>query len=83
MLSKNVVVVDPPSSNKPAVSTAFGAHDHEKEKEDLIRAWEEELARIETVSRRSSAGMLAFFGGAGRKLRGRLGTSPRESKVGV
>lgn len=59
------------------------AHDHEKEKEDLVRAWEEELARIENASRRSSAGMLAFFGGAGRKLRGRLGAGPREGKVGV
>lgn len=30
--------------------------------EDVVRAWEEELARIENVSRRSSARMLAFFG---------------------
>ncbi|KAH8107184.1 hypothetical protein BXZ70DRAFT_282113 [Cristinia sonorae] len=59
------------------------AHDHEKEKEDLIRAWEDELKRIENVSRRSSAGMLAFFGGAGRKLRGRLGAGQRDRKVGV
>ena len=29
---------------------------------DEVRAWEEELARIETQSRRSSAGMLGLFG---------------------
>ena len=29
---------------------------------DAVRAWEEELARIETQSRRSSAGMLGLFG---------------------
>lgn len=88
MLTQDVLVVEPSRSSANPSSgyvthTLVVTHDHEKEKEDLIRAWEEELARIENASRRSSAGMLAFFGGAGRKLRGRLGTGPREGKVGV
>ncbi|KAI0080568.1 hypothetical protein K474DRAFT_1573151, partial [Panus rudis PR-1116 ss-1] len=31
-------------------------------KEDAVRAWEEELKRIETASKRSTVDMLAFFG---------------------
>lgn len=77
-MTQNVVVVD--SAGAPPPTTIVVAHEHEKEKEDLVRAWEEELARIENASRRSSAGMLSFFGGAGKKLRGRLG---REGKVGA
>ena len=34
---------------------------------DAIRAWEEELARIEVQSRRSSVGMLGMFGMSSRK----------------
>ena len=34
---------------------------------DAVRAWEEELARIEVQSRRSSVGMLGMFGVSSRK----------------
>ncbi|CAL1704204.1 unnamed protein product [Somion occarium] len=47
-------------------------------KEDAIKAWEEELARIENASRRSTADMLAFFGMGKRRRKEKEKVKERE-----
>lgn len=40
---------------------------HQEDKTDLVRAWEEELANIEKISRRNSHNMFGFWGALGRR----------------